>query len=99
MLEAENAAPDAIQGHRDDRRSYILHDALEPAAEREQLADACDLALGEDADEFTCFNCIAGGLERLEHLARPLFRRNRDHAHDARQWFYIWQLINPFEHE
>ena len=52
-FEAEDAAPDAVEIHGNDRRVHAFHDAFEAAAEGEQLADAGDLSFGEDADNFT----------------------------------------------
>ena len=49
-LEAEDAAPDAIQVHRDDGHVEALDDLLEAALERQQVAGAADGAFGEDAD-------------------------------------------------
>src|ERR1035441_4068541 len=50
LLEAEDAAPDAIERDGDDRRFHVLHNAFEAAAEGQEVADARDLTLGEDAD-------------------------------------------------
>ncbi len=60
LLETENAAPHAIQRHRDDRRFHVLHDALEAAPEGQHLPDARDLALGKDADHFAVPDGLAG---------------------------------------
>jgi hypothetical protein len=65
---------------RDDRRLHVLHDALEAAPERQQLADARDLALGEDADHLAGADGVAGGLQRLDHFARALFGGDGDDA-------------------
>src|SRR5258708_34694654 len=45
-LEAEDAAPDAIEMNGHDRRLDALHDALEAAAERKHLADPRDRPFG-----------------------------------------------------
>ena len=50
-LEAEDAAPDAIEIDRDDRDVEAVDDPLEAALERQQVAGAADRALGEDADD------------------------------------------------
>ena len=46
-----------------DRRIHILHDALEPASERKQLAGARDLAFSKDADKFTSADRLCCGLK------------------------------------
>src|SRR5208283_340313 len=69
FFEAEDAAPDAVQGDGDDRRFHVFHDALEAAAKGEEVADARDLALGEDADDFAILDGFAGRAQGLEHFA------------------------------
>ena len=85
LLEAEDAAPHAVQRHRDDRRFDVLHDALEAAAERQQVADARDLAFGEDADHLAVLDGLAGGAQRVEHFARAQLGGNGDDAQDPRK--------------
>src|SRR5690348_313486 len=62
-LEAENAAPDAIEIDRHDGRVDALHDALEAVAEGEHLADARNLTFGKDADDFAVADGVAGFAE------------------------------------
>ena len=50
-LEAEDAAPDAIEVDRDDRHVEPVDDPLEAALERQQVAGAADRAFREDADD------------------------------------------------
>ena len=96
LLEAEDAAPHAVQGHGDDRRLHVLHDALEPAAEGQQMADARDLALGEDADDLAVLDGLAGGAQGLEHFARAQFGGNGNGAQDAGKGLYPGQLVDAF---
>ena len=98
-LEAENAAPDAVEIHRDDRRVHALHDALHAAAEGKQLADACDLPLGEDADHFAALDCVGGFAKRLQHFARPQFGGNRYGANHLRERLYVRQIVDALEHQ
>src|SRR5205823_7371249 len=77
-LEAEDAAPDAVKMHGNDRRVYVLHDALHATAEGEHLADAGDLPFGEDADDLPLLNGLAGSAQRADHIARAELRRNRN---------------------
>jgi hypothetical protein len=50
-LEAEDAAPDAIEVDRDDRHVEAADDPLEAALERQHVAGAADGAFGKDADD------------------------------------------------
>ena len=99
FLEAEDAAPHAIERHRNDRRLHVLHNPLEPAPERQRVADARDLALGENADDFAVFNGLAGLLQSMNHLARAQLGRNRNRFQNARERFDPRQVVNPFEHD
>src|SRR5437867_11342599 len=87
FLETEDAAPNAIQNYRDDGGIDIFHDFFEAAAEGKHLADAGDLAFGEDANEFTIFNRFTGLPQGLNHFARTLFGGNGNDSHDTRQRF------------
>src|SRR5262249_26028538 len=73
---AENAAPDAIHVHRNDRGSAPLDDALQAALERQQSSCACELTLGEDAYDFTPVQVSAGVLESAQDHARSTRRRD-----------------------
>ena len=75
-LKTGRAAQHAVERDGNDRRVHIFHDALEAALERQQLADARDLALGKNADDFAVADGVAGGLQRVEQFARTLFGRN-----------------------
>ena len=95
-FEAEDAAPHAVQGHGDDRRLDVLHDALETAAERQHVADARDLAFGEDADDFAVLDGLAGGAQGVEHFARAQLGGNGDDAQDAGKGLYPRQIVDAF---
>ena len=99
LLEAEDAAPHAVQRHGDDRRLHVLHDALEAAPERQQVADARDLAFGEDADHFAVLDGLAGRAQRLEHLARAQLGGNGNGAQDAGKGLYPGLLVNALVHD
>src|SRR5260370_35622007 len=75
-LEAEDASPDSIQMHGDDGRIHIFHDALHAAAEGKHLADAADLASGEDTDDLSLMNGYDRSAQTANHLTRPAVRRN-----------------------
>src|SRR5262245_32157358 len=87
LFETEDAAPHAIQSHRNNRRLDILHDSFESPTKRKHLANTRDLALGKYADNLAVPDRIAGFPQRLDHLARPLLRGNRNHAEYLRQRF------------
>ena len=74
-LEAEDAAPDAVEIDGNDGRIDAFHDAFEAAAEGEQLAGARDLAFGEDADDLAVSDGVAGRAQRVNHFARALLAR------------------------
>ena len=59
-------------------RLHVLHDLLHAAAERQQLPDARDLTLGENANHVAGANGLAGGAQGLEQVARPLRRGDRE---------------------
>ena len=59
-LKAEDASPDTIQVHGDDRYLSSLHDPFEASPKRQQCAGAGDLAFREDADDLT----VVEGLPR-----------------------------------
>ena len=98
FLETEDAAPHAVEADRNDRRLDVLHDALEAAPERQQMADARDLSLGKNADHLTGADGIAGRLQRLDHFARALFGGDGDDAEDARERFDVRQFVMPLVH-
>ena len=74
-LEAENAAPHAVEIHGNDRRVHALHDALHAAAEGEQLADARDLPLSENADDFAVLDRVGGFAQAIEAFRAAAARR------------------------
>ena len=98
-LETEDAAPHAVQRYRHDGRVHVLHDPLHPAPEGKQLADARDLAFGKNADHFAVANRVAGGVERVEHFARPLLGRNRNRAEELRERLDRWLFVDVLEDE
>src|SRR5215472_15149749 len=85
FLEAEYAAPNSIERHRDNRCFHILHDALKTTAEGHHLANTRDLSLGENANHITVSNGITGRLERFQHFPRPLLGRNWNDAQHPRK--------------
>ena len=99
LLEAEDAAPHVVETHGNDRRVHVLHHPLEAAPEREQLADARDLSLGEDAHDVAVLDRLAGGAQRLDHLARTQLRRNRDGLHRLGERFHERKIVNALEHD
>ena len=98
LFEAEQTAPHPVERDWHDGRVHVFHNALQPAPERKQLADACDLSLGKDAHDMPFLDRVAGGLQRLEQVAGPLFGRNGNHAQRAGKRFYVRQLVNALEH-
>ena len=99
LFEARRAAQHAVERHRHDGRVHVLHDALHAALERQQLADARDLPLGENADDLAVADGVAGGLKRVEHFARTLFGGDRDDAQDARAPVDPGLFINFLQHQ
>ena len=98
-LEAEDTAPHTVEVYGNDRRVHALHDALHAAAERQQLADARDLSLGKDADDFAILDRIGGFAQGLEHFARPKLGGNRNGANHFRKRLYIGKIVNALEHQ
>ena len=92
------AAPHAVKTHRNDRRGHVFHDALEAAPERQQLADARDLALGENTDHFAGADGVAGGLEGFEHFPRTLLGGNGNNAEDSGERLDVRQFVGALEH-
>src|SRR4051794_30524452 len=60
LFKTEDAAPHAVEGHWDDRRIHLLHDALKPTTEGQHLADACNLSFREYTNDFSISNGLAG---------------------------------------
>src|SRR5690242_5151754 len=52
-LKTEDASPNTIQMHRDDRSIHTLHDALHPSPERKHLPDARHLAFRKNSNNLT----------------------------------------------
>ncbi len=65
VLEAEDAAPDAVQMYRDNGHVDAFQDTLHAPAERQQIARAAQRALGEDADYMALLQRLAGAGEGL----------------------------------
>src|SRR5260370_29743840 len=97
-LEAEDASPDSIQMHGDDGRIHIFHDALHAAAEGKHLADAGDLAFGEDTDDLSLLNGFARSAQSANHLTRTELRRNRNRIAQLGQRLDEGKVINVLEH-
>src|SRR5262249_13638230 len=97
--EAEDRAPDAVEVHGKDRRFDTLHDALHTAAEGEELADASQLAFGENADEFAVLQGLRGFAKRMNHFAWALVRRNRNDAKDSGERLDEGMLVDVLEHQ
>ncbi len=88
-LEAEDAAPHAVEVHRDDGNLDVLHDALQAATEGKHLAGARDLSFSEDADDLVVAQRVAGYVQRVQHLARMQLARNRDSLHHFGERFDV----------
>ncbi len=71
-LEAEDAAPYAIETHRNNRRLNALHNALKPAPEGQQLSRARDLSFGKDAYDLVLPQRFCCRAQRANHVPRPL---------------------------
>ena len=78
-LEAEDAAPDAIEVDRNDRHVEPVDDALEAALERQHVAGPADRALGEDADDVAGLELLARRARATPTASRPAGDRNRVH--------------------
>ncbi len=98
-LETENTAPHAIEIHGHDRRIHALHDAFHSAPEGKQLPDARNLPFGKNANHFARADRVARLAQRLQHLARPQLRRNRNRANHLRARLHKRQIVNPLVHQ
>src|SRR5215831_5466908 len=98
-FKTEDAAPHAVEVHRDYWRIHVFHDAFHAALERKHLADTRNLSLGKNAHQLAAANRVGSLAQRLQHFARPQLRRNRDGANHPRKWFYEWQIVDVFEDE
>ena len=96
-LEAEDAAPDAVEVHRDDRRVHALHDAFHSAAEGKHLADARDLALGKNAHDFAGADRVARLAQGPQHFARAKLGGNGNRADQFCEGLYERQVVDVFE--
>src|SRR5690349_20052537 len=97
-LEAEDAAPDAFEVHRNDGNIDAFHDALEAATEGKHLSGAGDLSFSEDADDFVVAQGIAGGAQGADHLARALLAGDGDGFHHAREGMNDAIAVKALEH-
>ena len=70
FFETENTSPHTIERDGNNGGFDILHNALEPTPEREQVPNPGDLAFGKNANQFALLNRFAGRAKRLQHLAR-----------------------------
>ena len=91
-LEAEDAAPDAVQIDGDDRHVEPVDDPLEAALERQQVARPADRALGEDADDVALSELVTGRGERRHDVPRS-GGADRDRLHRAHQPVNRPQLV------
>src|ERR1700678_2309929 len=103
-LVAEDAAPDAVQVNRNDRRADAIffrafHDAFHAAAEGKQLADAGDLALVEDADDFALADGVTGFAQGMNHVARTELRGNGNRANHFCEGLDVWLVVDVFEYQ
>ena len=70
-LEAEDAAPDAIEVDRHDRHVEAVDDPLEAALERQQVAGAADRAFREDADDVAVLQLLRARARSRATASRP----------------------------
>ena len=89
-FKAEDAAPQAIQVHGDDRHFSSLPNPFEPSTERQQCTGASDLPFREDADDLSVVECLPRAAQRPEDHAGAACRRNRDDLHGGHQPFEQW---------
>ena len=97
--EAHRPAEHTVEGDGNDRRVHIFHDVFDAAPERQQLADARDLALGKNADDFTIADGIARLFQSGEQFAWPLFGRDRNGFPDFGEWFHPPFFVDTLEHQ
>ena len=98
-LVAEDAAPNAVEIYGHDRRVHIFHNAFHAAAERQQLADARDLAFSKNADYFAVAYGVAGFAQGMDHVARAQLRRNGDGANHFGEGLDVRLVVDVLEHE
>src|SRR5690242_7095482 len=79
-VEAEDAAPDSIEMHRNDRSVYSFHDPCVAAAKWQELSDSGYLTFGKDADQFAAGDGITGIAQGAQHLARTQIRGYGNHS-------------------
>ena len=97
--ETQRSAEHAVERDGNHRRVHVFHDAFEAAPERQELADARDFAFGKNAHDFAGADGVAGGLQRVEQFAWPLFRRDGNGVPDFREGFYPALFVNVLEHQ
>src|SRR5512132_36463 len=68
VFKTEDAAPELIEVHRNDRDVRALDDFFKATLERQQPAGAADRAFGEYADEMAVFQLVSCPLERLDDV-------------------------------
>ena len=93
------SAQHAIKRDGNDGRVHVFHDVLDAAPERQKLADARNLALGKDADDFAIADGIARFFQRVEQFAWPLFGRDRNGFPDFGEWFHPPFFVDALEHQ
>ena len=98
-LEAEDAAPYAVEIHGNDGDFDAFHDALEAATEGKHLAGARDLAFGEDADDLVLAQRVAGGAERADHFAGTLLAGDGNGLHHAGEGLDDAVVVDALVHQ
>ena len=80
-------------------RVHALHYSFHAAAERQQLADAGDLAFGKNADDFAVADGVAGFAQGMDHVARAELRGNGNGANHFGEGLDVRLVVDVFEHE
>src|SRR5208337_3840611 len=96
---AEDGPPDAIKIDGDDGNVDAFHDALKAAAEGQHLADAGDLAFGEDANDFTVAQRLGGFAQGMDHFAGALVRGDGNDLQHAGEGLDERMVVNALEHQ
>ena len=70
-----------------------------PRRKGQQLADAGDLAFGENADDFAVADGVAGFAQGMDHVARAELRRNGNGANHFGEGLDVRLVVDVLEHE
>src|SRR5450759_3084672 len=95
--EAEYAAPQAIQVHRNDGHAAALDNLLHAAFEGPHVAGAADGALGENADDVAGGDFPARGADGFHHVARAA-GAHRDGVGAAQEPVESLHLVDGLPH-